>query len=49
VTVSLFAPLVVIAIIVAVVLQRRRGQVEAVRFWRAIGLSLAVLLTDFAG
>jgi hypothetical protein len=49
VTVILFVPLVVIAIIVAVVLQRRHGRVEAVRFWRAIGLSLAVLFAVFAG
>jgi hypothetical protein len=47
--VILFVPLLVIAIVVALVLQRRHGQVEAVRFWRAIALSLAVLFALFAG
>lgn len=47
-TVILFVPLVVIAVVVALVLQQRHGRVEGVRFWRAIALSLAILFALFA-
>lgn len=47
--VILFAPLVVVGAVVAVVLQQRYGRVEARRLLRALAMSLAVLFAGFAG
>lgn len=48
-TVVLLLPLLVIAAVAWVVLERRHGRVEAWRFLRTIAMSLAVLFAVFAG